>query len=492
MSGRTRGRIAAVLATTVIVGALLATQPASAQAQEADEFDCSSDLGDPAPGTPEWDFAYFDTLWCRTERPAMTAANPAYDAAIDANRAAGSRAISELTGDLQFYDPFRDFDTRWEGQRGDLQEVTFTTRAGAVRKAMLLSPLHVDARKPLPGVLLVCDEVCDFPFGFNIFQWAAQALAEHGYVVMYAQVATHADGIPETVDATDFFVSTPDSPSPRGEVNPWHARIDRTRLGIAGQSSSGTIAMIVGHNDERYDAIVAWDPSTPALLAALPTPRIPTMVQIQDIEGNEPPPPDATPSPAKPVPEPGSRYTVFDSVRAAGVDAMQVVPRGSTHVDWAGVGCTEPRPVELYGGCTRYGEQVATYYTLAWFDRYLRGAAPPPGPTTPPGERGHRRAIANDALRRLTATHTFDDSSDVYSIGTGFFDEERAAQGGSIEAGNVPITIEGLSIRNRLSFWYPTRYFLDGGDLQCEDLRSGWPPPSKGGQGLCPPRHRGA
>ena len=37
---------------------------------------------------------------------------------------------------------------------------------------------------------------------------------------------------------------------------------------------------------------------------------------------------------------------------------------------------------------------------------------------------------------------------------------------------NVPITIGGLPIRNLLSFEYTSRYFLNGGARQCEDMRS--------------------
>ena len=71
--------------------------------------------------------------------------------------------------------------------------------------------------------------------------------------------------------------------------------------------------------------------------------------------------------------------------------------------------------------------------------------------------------VARDALRRLTATANFDESSDVHSIGTGFFDAQKAQGAASLEAGNVPITIGGLPIRNRLSFYFPTRYAMNGG-----------------------------
>jgi len=37
----------------------------------------------------------------------------------------------------------------------------------------------------------------------------------------------------------------------------------------------------------------------------------------------------------------------------------------------------------------------------------------------------------------------------------------------------VPVTIGGMRVRNLLSFEYPSRYFLDGGRLQCDDVRAG-------------------
>jgi hypothetical protein len=139
-------------------------------------------------------------------------------------------------------------------------------------------------------------------------------------------------------------------------------------------------------------------------------------------------------------------------LRDGGIDTMQVTPRSMTHSESNGTDCTNPGAMAMYTGCSMWGESVMTYYMLAWFDRYLKGSA--------------------DALVRLTASGTFDGSADAHSIGTGFYDPARATAGGSVEAGNVPVAIEGLPICNRLSFWYPTRYFLDGGLLQNQDVRS--------------------
>jgi len=92
-----------------------------------------------------------------------------------------------------------------------------------------------------------------------------------------------------------------------------------------------------------------------------------------------------------------------------------------------------------------------------------------------PTEPNTSRLVALDALRRLTTTGTrrFDRSADVHSIGTGFFDAEVADRSGNVEAGNVPVTIHGVPVRNMLSFQFDSRYVLAGGALRCDDMRAG-------------------
>jgi hypothetical protein len=61
----------------------------------------------------------------------------------------------------------------------------------------------------------------------------------------------------------------------------------------------------------------------------------------------------------------------------------------------------------------------------------------------------------------------------VHSIGAGFFDANKATKARNAEAGNVPITIGGVPIRNLLSFQNHSRYLLNRGALHCEDMRAG-------------------
>jgi dienelactone hydrolase len=348
-------------------------------------------------------------------------------------------------------DPFRAV-ARWAGIRGSYQDVTWTDHDGALHAGALFGPLEESAGRA-PGVVVVCD-VCSGQFGVAgvvAYLWITEALAEHGYIVFFPDVGPDGDAgnIQRTIDATDWFVSTANTPSPHGanEFNPWHARLDPSRLGINGHSSTGRVALNVGNLDERYDAVVAFDSG--ANVSEL-QPRVPTMAQLADYEQTQSGFTASEPRHTKPVPAPGSKFTLFDRFRDAGVDAMQIVFRAGTHGEWS----TPVHPAQTLGG-SLYGEAMGTYYTLAWFDHYLRGS--------------------NDALDRLTATSTYETFADRYSIGTGHFDALKATRAGDVEAGNVPITVGGLEVHNRLSWWYPSRYFLDGGKQSCDDMRGGCP-----------------
>ena len=149
-------------------------------------------------------------------------------------------------------------------------------------------------------------------------------------------------------------------------------------------------------------------------------------------------------------PVPSGKWTRFDSFRAAAIDTMQVSLRSSTHGEWSNP--IHPAQLVATGG-SLYGEAVSAYYLLSWFDFHLRQS--------------------QDALRRLTETSRFEMFSDPYAIGTGHFDAFKAWAAGNVEAGNVPITIGGVSIRNRLSWQFPSRYFLQGGQHSCADMRAG-------------------
>ena len=106
------------------------------------------------------------------------------------------------------------------------------------------------------------------------------------------------------------------------------------------------------------------------------------------------------------------------------------------------------------------GERVAFYYTLAWLDEYLRhgrDALLPAGDT---------------AFHRLTTLGGYDQSADHndnqryrgaadISFGAGTYNEAAAAADPTNRAaGNVPYEIQGIPIRDTLSFYYYSEYHL--------------------------------
>jgi dienelactone hydrolase len=438
-SRRQAGRMAAFVVLVVIASGL---QPALAQSEDLAAIDCAGWLGTPGSGSQGWLDADRNNVRCAGEGYRMLQTSPAEAAATAANVAAGDGGFVG--------DPFR-APHRWSGTRGSYERLTYTDRDGAAWPAALFGPRDA-AGGPFPGVLLVCHACFPPPNTtetVGLWYWAAESLAEAGYVVLYAAVG--GNSVTRTVDATDFFTATPTAPTSRGEFNPWYARLDRDRLGIIGHSGAAGVALNVGNADPRFDAIVGWDPASSATFTGI-TPRVPTMIQTADYTLRDGP----VPRDSKPVPDPNSKYTFFDAIRAAGVDVMQIAPRASTHLDWTRFAAANPFGPSLDHGI--YGEMVATYYTLAWLDRYVAKRA------------------GTSVRRRLTVSgqDRFDRSADRYSIGSGVYDPRRAKRGDA-ELGNVPVTIGGMRVRNLLSFEYPSRYFLDGGRLQCDDVRAGCP-----------------
>jgi hypothetical protein len=126
---------------------------------------------------------------------------------------------------------------------------------------------------------------------------------------------------------------------------------------------------------------------------------------------------------------------------------MKIALRAATHLDF-----TQFSP----GTGSRYGAAVSLYYTLAWFDRYLR--------------RQPR------ALDRLLSSR-FDASADVHNI-----------SGGTWDGTNHPAHIAGRRVVDRLSFHFRSAYYFDHGAIRCEDVRAGCPRRVAGSGLRCLPR----
>jgi dienelactone hydrolase len=274
-----------------------------------------------------------------------------------------------------------------------------------------------------------------------MYLWGAEGLAEAGYMVLSFNIGRDEDThYEDTRSALDYFTSS---------ANPHLAELDRERLGLAGHSAGGVAVSRLGQEDARVSAIVSWDRAQSGPMPADLRLRTPALFLTADFNCQRVPVclPERRASPPDPR-GPGNKDEDFQRVSAAGVDTMKVALRAATHLDF-----TEfPQ-----ANGSRYGVVTAFYYTLAWFDRYLRGS--------------------DDALPRLVATR-FDGSADTHNISGG---RQDPATGG-----NLPARIAGQPVPDRLSFHFRSAYFLDGGRYRCESMRAGCPSAAD----RCPSRPR--
>ncbi|MFN2616724.1 MAG: alpha/beta hydrolase [Thermoleophilaceae bacterium] len=450
----------AVLVATAL--AVLAIAPGTMAAPAPDGIDCTGPAGDPSPGTPAWHEREAKEAQCGEQRARDTAANPAF-------HAAGVEATAR-NGAIIAQDPFRD-PAKLTGTRFRYEKVTFVDPKGQPLAGRLFLPCDSSCHglpaglrahaAPHPGVVVVHGGAADQ----EMYWWGVEPLAEAGYMVLTFQVPRQENTGPgshyaDTKAALDFLTSTPASPTGAGEVNPHWADLDRGRIGLAGHSAGGMAVSRLGQEDERVSAIVSWDraqssPMPPDLRLRTPALFMTADYNCQQVPVCVPQPYTSPPDPLGP----GNKDEDFRRLRAAGLDTMKVALRAATHLDFTQFG--------LAGTGSRYGAAVSSYYTLAWFDRYLApDPASCPRPHSRDGRRcvSARRAAAADGLRRLTAT-TFDDSADVHNISGGVFDPETRQ--------NVPAMIGGQSVRDRLSFHFRSGYFLGGGTRRCEDVRAG-------------------
>jgi hypothetical protein len=318
-------------------------------------------------------------------------------------------------GDPRLYD--------WGGRYGLVRPIHYVNRNGALISGHLWAPLprrHRDVRR-MPGVVIVNGDLAPEP----IYWYAAQAIARSGYVVLTfdpqghgasdtlgagddqqqhveIQQAAGSDGIErpadqdaaeQTRDALRFLLSsrphpylptrTPGHVKPAGSPgrikqralaasgdadgqDPLRRLLDPRRLGLAGHSRGADAASIVGSRSRRIDVIVAWDnllshtaPDEGGHTRKLRA-RIPALGMSADYY--------ESPEPYTADPPPHEKGDAYAAYRAAGVDTMELVLRGATHFEWS---YAPGLPATLRG------IDLATWYSQAWFDRYLRGQGHP-------------------------------------------------------------------------------------------------------------------
>jgi hypothetical protein len=252
----------------------------------------------------------------------------------------------------------------------------------------------------------------------------------------------------DTLSAIDFILSTPSQPyqwalgtnaASTPTFNPFWKNVDPKHLGIAGHSLGAIAVTPIGQQDSRVDAVISYDNLDGTLAASVPR-RTPSLYFSVDYAF------PATGTPKASPPDPAQHFGAFNQLKAAGIDTMSITTRASDHYEFG----YQPYPADFPS--SRYGERVAFYYSLAWFDRYLKGDT--------------------RATKRLTSS-VFDSASDQHSIGAGTFDAQKAASDPTNPfAGNVPYKIAGKCTANLLSFYYASAYSLRGGSLQSSDMRA--------------------
>lgn len=211
--------------------------------------------------------------------------------------------------------------------------------------------------------------------------------------VPFQQVANFVVG---TEDATSFLLSTPDRPYPNpgsagvqvDPANPYADLLDHspdlqtvtpgrtTRVALIGHSLGAAAVSKVQGTDDRVEAVVALDKLTgPSKSAfgdisdnAANVPTVPALA-VQSEYGFTVSPyflsggSTLLPAPGNPDPM-RERRVGFDDWKKAGVDSMLIVPRASTHLEYADIPYVLP--------ASRWGQALTSGYVQAWLDRYLK------------------------------------------------------------------------------------------------------------------------
>jgi dienelactone hydrolase len=376
-----------------------------------------------------------------------------------------SRGDDGCAGDARLYD--------WQAKGyGIVQPVLWTARNGATISGRLWATKAGPAKRP--GVVITNGSV---QADEQLYWFAAQTLAKAGYVVLTwdpqgqgqsdtrGEAPDQDEGFPAqsdgrpffdgTADAIEFFFSNPSSPyvplkscstgtshkakqdrrvkeSRNAAFNPFWELLDRDRVGIAGHSYGAAGVSYIGQQDPRVKAIVAWDnlgsadpgaglseepcPANPSLRAPAPITK-PALGMSADYF--IPP----VPNTGDPDPLGKSKQSVEYSTK--GIDTGEIVIRGGTHYDFDWI------PNAGFPATLR-GADMITWYTTAWFDKYVKGDA--------------------TADRRLTTNRWRADA-------------EEAA-------------VDPDGDANMFSFYYRSRLDIGlagGGRFVCEDLRPGCP-----------------
>lgn len=304
-----------------------------------------------------------------------------------------------MVGNVDYWNAYDE----WSKPAGDgpnggrVKEVRFRRSTGALIRGHVWRP-PLSEPGPFPAISITPGSI---QVSEPMYWWAAEMLADHGYVVLSfdaqgqgrsetfghdadAFETPNFQGVPAqqginfldlTVEAVEFLLSRNepgktlryafpgDQAAGYDEYNPFADAIEylpdgHANVGLAGHSFGAqgvSFAQDPAMNRLNVDhirTIVAWDN-----LDGSYAPHVPAMGQNGEsfIE----------PSIHFSRPDPEEKKGAFNAWRWAGVDTMQVAPRAATHLEWSYV------PI-LPLASSQWGNSIVAYYTLAWFDKYLK------------------------------------------------------------------------------------------------------------------------
>ena len=480
-----------LLLCALLAGALAPS--AAAEPLVGVDMSCLAPAGNPAPGSPEWQQRDTQNQYCATLRlrdqylsHAFGFGNITQGASLwvdQATQQAGEPShihggTTTLVPGSQAADPFRTL-RRWtDAGRGLVTPIKFTALDGAqLRGHVFMPPASVrEPRSGFPGVVITDGSIQAYE---NLYFWAAEDLAEAGYVVMTYDVQGQGDsdlfpaGCPDPAnpavqcqgvpyqqdynfyqgaeDSLNFFLSTSAKRYSDGTYNPYFRHVNPARIAVAGHSLGAAAVSEMGQCDNRVKTVIAWDNlraitdckgvTIPAAYRSDKLIHAPALALTNDYAFN--------PQPMSSPPDPHSKDAGYKQIVKAGLDAQIVAFRNATHLTYSYIPAVLP--------ANELSERMASFYTLAWLDLQLKG-----DPT---------------GFTRLTAKK-FDDSVDVHSIGAGIFDV-TAADPTDPYSGNIPYKIAGISVPDAVSFYYQSEYSLrnpkTGVTATCIDMRASCP-----------------
>lgn len=473
-----------------VAGALALTTGTGSAAPSAPpvgvDMSCYAPAGDPAPGTAAWEQRDALNQYCASLRNRDQAASPAFGFGVlgQGSTLYAEQAVEQLSDPTEprggittlvpgsrAADPFRTIKRWTEAGRGRVAPVAFTAHNGSTLRGHVFVP-PASVPRPAhgyPGVVITDGSVQGYQ---ELYYWAAEDLAEAGYMVLTYDVQGEGSsdllgadcpgactGVPYqqdlnffqgAEDSLSFLLSTKRAPY-GGSYNPWFTDLDASRVALAGHSLGASAVSEVGQCDRRVRTIVAWDNlsavqgcagvAIPARYRTKKLINVPALAMTNDYAFNT--------QPTASVPDPAGKTAGYRQVAAAGLDAQLVALRGATHLTYTYI------PLVLQAN--ELGERMASYYTKAWLDLHLRGDV--------------------SGFTRLTA-RVFDASVDVSSIGAGVYDPSRADPADPY-SGNTPYRIKGIRVANAMSFYYPSEYSLrdprTGRTARCTSMRKGCP-----------------